>query len=59
MSHNKMKRVVVVIRRVVMAVMGGLDENVKEMDEKSGKEIETVRKASNTKLDALGEETVN
>lgn len=39
-------------------------EIVKEIDEESGRDrasegqIETVRKASNTKLDALGEETV-
>lgn len=38
---------------------------VKKMDEKSGidrekqGQIETVREASNTKLDARGEETVN
>lgn len=69
---NKRKRVVVVDRRVVMVVMGGgcTEQNgnremIKEMDENSGRDresesqIETVRKASNIKLDALGEETVN
>lgn len=57
---------------MVMVEMGGgyteqngNSEMIKEMDEHSGRDresesqIETVRKASNIKLDALGEETVN
>lgn len=65
--------VVVVVSRVgdVMGVGGGgsvQDRNsklVKEMEWECGRDrdsegqIKTVRKASNTKLDALGEETVN
>lgn len=45
--------------------LDGNGKIVKEMNEESGRDresegqIETVRKASNTKLDALGEETVN
>lgn len=47
------------------AEQDGSSEIVKQMDEESGRDresegqIETVRKASSTKLDALGEETVN
>lgn len=46
-------------------VVGVWGEIVKEMDEESGRDKEregqneTVRKEGNTKLDALGEETVN